>query len=234
VSPTIAVYRKEMRTYLVSPIPYVLAFILAGFTAWWVFSQREFFLYGTASVASLLQILPWCFMVLIPGLTMRLWSEEFRAGTFETLVTFPARPRQLVLGKFLAAWTVVAGCLVCTLSIPVTAAALGDLDPGPVIGGYLGAMLMGAAFLALGQWLSGITQNQIIALFVGIVVSFVLLMLGDSRVKLGSFAHELSISPHFDSVTRGVIDLRDMAYFVSFCGFFLYLNCENVANRRHR
>jgi ABC-2 type transport system permease protein len=151
-------------------------------------------------------------------------------------MTMPVRPRHLVLGKFLAAWTILAAGLVGTIGIPITVANLGDLDMGPVWGVYVGALLMGAAFLALGQWLSGITRNQIVAFLLALVACFFLVHLsamGD-QMKLGAWAQQLSIATHFESIQRGVVDLRDAAYFVSVIGFFLYLNVESVDNRRYR
>ena len=235
MSPTFAVYRKEMRTYLVSPIPYVLVIILSAVASWWFFGPPgRFFLFGVSTLDALFRFLPWGFMLIVPAVTMRLWSEEYRGGTFETLLTFPARPYQLVLGKFLAAWTVVAFCLLATVGLPITAASLGDLDWGPAIGGYLGALLMGAAFLSLGQWLSGLTNNQIVAFLVGLAGCFLFVIVNQLSDDVGPVAEQISIASRFASVGRGVIDLRDVLYFASFCGFFLYVNCESISNRRYR
>jgi ABC-2 type transport system permease protein len=231
---TLAVYRKEMRAYLVSPIPYLFVAIFAAVVSWWFFWQTNFFLLKLAKVDGMLRFIPWAFVFTVPAVTMRLWSEEFRGGTFETLLTMPVRPRHLVLGKFFAAWTVLGVCLLSTAGIPVTVASIGDLDMGPVWGGYLGALLMGAAFLALGQWVSGLTRNQIVAFLVALVACFVLVMLDQFGDSVGAWAEQLSVSSHFRSITRGVVDVRDLAYFASFIVFFLYLNAESIDNRRHR
>jgi ABC-2 type transport system permease protein len=237
--PVTAVYRKEIRSYLVSPIPYVLLVIFSLFVTWYVFDHRLFFLFRQANLESLFESLPYAFTLVVPAIAMRLWSEETRGGTIETLMTFPARSRHLVLGKFLAAWTVIAACLASTAAVGVTVGSLGDLDGGPLWGGYLGAMLLGGAFLALGQWLSGLTRNQIVALLLGLVVCAAM-SVGLEYVSettsgaVADVAADLSISARFRSIGRGVVDLRDVAYFLSFIGFFLYLNSESLENRRHR
>ena len=232
-------YRKEMRAYFVSPIPYVLIVIFSLIVTFWVFERRLFFVYRQANLESLFDALPLAFTLTVPAIAMRLWSEEVRGGTIETLLTFPARTRHLVVGKFLAAWTVIAACLAGTAGVVVTASWFGDLDSGPAIGGFLGAMLLGGAFLALGQWLSGLTRNQIVALLLGLVACFVLslvLELVGERVSgpLGDVASDLSMASRFRPIGRGILDLRDLAYFASFIGFFLYLNAESIENRRYR
>jgi ABC-2 type transport system permease protein len=236
---TLSVYRKEMRAYLVSPIPYLLAAVFAVFTAWYVFDQRYFLVLGQANLESLFDSFANGMMVLCPALAMRLWAEEVRGGTLETLMTYPAKPRHLVLGKWLAAVTVLAGCLVATIGIPITAAVLGDVDEKPVIGGYFGGLAMGGAFLALGLWLSILTRNQIVAFVLGLVACGVLVGLEGQVGKLGGGAlydvlNGLSVTSHFKAIGRGVLDFRDLFYFASFIGFFLYLNVESIHNRRYR
>jgi ABC-2 type transport system permease protein len=237
--PVWAVYRKELRGYFVSPIPYVVLVLFSVGVTWWVFDNQNFFLFGQASLESMFASLPIAFAIFVPAIAMRLWSEEVRGGTLETLMTYPARSRHLVLGKFLAAWTVIAACLVVTAGIAITVAFLGDLDSGPAVGGYLGAMLLGGAFLAIGQWLSGLTRNQIVAFLVTLVLCFVLSWLLEfasqrSSGALADLAASTSLSARFRSIARGVLDLRDLAYFASVIGFFLYLNTESIENRRWR
>ncbi|MFV1959425.1 MAG: ABC transporter permease subunit, partial [Planctomycetota bacterium] len=165
------VYRKEMRAYLVSPIPYVLIIIFTAFMGWWFFDSRGFFLMRRASMETFFGISPWIFLFLVPAISMRLWSEESRAGTLEALQTAPVRSWQLVGGKFLSAWTLLLICLVATLPVPITVAILGDLDWGPVIGGYLGMMFLGAALLGLGLWISSLTNHQIVAFLITAVIA---------------------------------------------------------------
>lgn len=234
----LSVYRKEMRSYLTSPIPYVLIVIFTVFMAWWFFFLGDFFLYRQARMENFFGVLPWVFIFLVPAISMRLWSEEARAGTMETLLTLPVTSTQVVVGKFLAAWTLLLFCLVATLAIPITVSNLGALDWGPVVGGYLGALLLGGALLAMGVWVSALTAHQIVAFLVAGVLSFVLVILGLVASRVGGFLggafEQLSVASRYDSLGRGVVDLRDLLYFVSFMGFFLYLNAVTVENGRYR
>jgi len=233
-----SVYRKEMRAYLVSPIPYVVAFIFTAFMAWWFFFLNDFFLYRQATMDRFFVILPYVFIFLVPAISMRMWSEEARAGTLETLLTMPVKSWQLVLGKFLSAWTLLFFCLLLTFPVPLTVSLLGDLDWGPVLGGYLGALLLGGALLALGVWISALTAHQIVAFLLAGILAFVLVILGfvASRVEggLANFLEQLSVSSRYESMGRGVVDLRDILYFVCFTGFFLYLNAMAIENGRYR
>ncbi len=236
---TLALYRKEMRTYLVSPIPYLLAAVFAAFAALWVFQKSYFLVLRQANLESLFDCFGLGFMVLAPALAMRLWAEEVRGGTIETLMTLPVKAHHLVLGKWLSAVTVLAGCLVATAAIPITAASLGNLDVGPVLGGYLGGLLMGAAFLAIGLWISALTRNQIVAFVFGLVACGALVLVGElAGTRRGSWLNEVldafAITSHFHAIGRGVVDLRDLAYFGSIIGFFLYLNVLAVHHRRYR
>lgn len=234
----LSIYRKEMRAYLMSPIPYVLIVIFTAFMGWWMFVASDFFLFRQAQMDGFFGVLPVVFIFLVPAISMRLWSEEKREGTLETLLTFPIRPWQVVVGKFLAAWTLLFFCLLGTLIIPITIANLGDLDWGPVIGGYLGALLLGGALLAMGLWVSALSGHQIVSFLVAGVLSFVLVILGyfASRVggELRHVLEQISIASRYEAIGRGVVDLRDIIYFVSFTVFFLYLNAVSVENGRYR
>lgn len=236
---TWAVFRKEIRAYFVSPIPYVLIVLFSLGVTFAFFERGWFFVLRQANLDGLFAALPWAFAFAVPAIAMRLWSEESRGGTIETLMTYPARSRDLVLGKFLAAWVVIAACLLSTAGLVVTTAWLGDVDHGPAIGGFLGAMLLGGSYLALGQWLSGLTRNQIVAFLLALVSCLVMSVLlewvGESATGVpGDVASSLSVAARFRAIGRGVLDLRDVLYFASFIGFFLYLNAESVENRRYR
>ncbi|MHC5010833.1 MAG: ABC transporter permease subunit [Planctomycetota bacterium] len=231
------VYRKEMRGYLVGPIPYVFAIIFTAFMAVWFFDLENFFLHRTATLDRFFGVIPWVFIFLVPAITMRLWSEEVRGGTIEGLLTLPVRSWQLVMGKFLSAWTLLLFCLVATLPIAFTVSHLGDLDWGPVWGGYCGTMLLGGALLALGLWISALTGHQIVAFLITMVAGFMLVIIGYMAPRagdLGPLFESLSVGSRFQSMGRGVIDLRDLIYFVTFTVFFLYMNAQAVENRRYR
>lgn len=235
----ISIFRKELRSYFISPIPYVLIVVFVSVMALIFFSFQVFWVTRRASLESFFQVIPLVFVLLIPGITMRLWSEEARAGTLETLLTAPIRSWQMVGGKFLSAWALLAVCLLCTLAVPITISTLGDLDWGPVVGGYLGALLMGGALLAFGLWVSALSAHQIVAYLLTAVGIFVLVWVlpyaaGEVEGAGRRFLTQLSVGGHYRAMGRGVIDLRDVLYFVSFGAFFLYLNAQAVENRRYR
>jgi ABC-2 type transport system permease protein len=233
-----AVYRRELRSYFVSPIPYVLLVIFPGFMGWFVFFQANFFMLGRATMDAFFDFLPWPFIVIVPAISMRLWSEEIRAGTIETLLTSAARPWTLVAGKFLAAWTVLAVVLAGTIAVPITVSMLGDVDGGTVTAGYVGAWLMGGAFLAMGLWISGLTRHQIVAFLITAAAAFLFVVM--RYAARGAFEEwrdvfaALGASSRYESMGRGVVDLRDVLYFVSFATLFLYMNAQSVGNRRYR
>lgn len=235
-----AVYRKEMRAYLVSPVPYIFVALFAGAMAWrfFFFEKTAFFLYDKADMyGGFFFELEYWLIVLVPAISMGQWSAESGAGTIETLATLPVRTSSLVVAKFLAGWTLVFVCLLATGAIPVTVSNLGDLDWGPVNGGYLGAFLFCGALLALGVWISSLTRHQIVAfvltVFAGIV--FVLMyQLANRAGPLAPVLEQLSLASHYQAMGRGVVDLRDVLYFLSFMVMFLYLNVQTVENRRYR
>jgi ABC-2 type transport system permease protein len=238
VRETLTVYRKEMRAYLTGPIPYIVVALFSLATTWWVFSPQDFLLMGQASLEPLFGILPIAFAIFVPAIAMRTWAEEIRGGTIESLMTMPVRTRHVVAGKYLAAWTVVGFCLLSTVGVPITAATLGDLDVGPAVAGYLGALLMAGGFLAIGMWLSSLTSNQIVAFLLGFVVCLVLALLDHLGATSGGSAvsdllAQVSVTGRFRAIARGVLDLRDLLYFASLVAFFLYLNVETIENRRY-
>ncbi|MFM8386584.1 MAG: ABC transporter permease [Planctomycetia bacterium] len=241
---SLGVLRKELRATLVSPIPYILVALFAlalSYVFFYGLDERRnpsFWLLSTASVNTLFGVIPVAFAVLVPALTMRMWSEEMRAGTLETLRTMPVSAGALVLGKFLACWVLLAACLLATLPIVLTVDGLGDLDWGPVWGGYLGAMFLGGALVALGLWISGLTRHQVVAflvtLFAGLVLCQLLTsMASDANSGLGPVFHAIALDARYDALGRGVLEVRDLAYFASFTAFFLYLNAESIDSRRY-
>jgi ABC-2 type transport system permease protein len=233
-----AVAGRELRSYFHSPIAYVFLLVFAGAALFTFFNINTFFSRGRADLRGLFDAIPFLMVLLVPALTMRLWAEERKQGTMELLLTLPADDHELVAGKFLASWARLATGLGLTLVLPVTAASLGDLDFGPVIGGYLGALLLGAAYLAVGQFVSATTENQILAFILALM-----LCLGLYGIGLESFAglfpdrtaavlRALGTGSRFASVARGVIDLRDMVYYLSLTGFFLAASVGALRVRR--
>ncbi|GIX07651.1 MAG: hypothetical protein KatS3mg115_2054 [Candidatus Poribacteria bacterium] len=234
---TIAVLRKELGSYFGSPMAFLFvgAFLIVTlFTFFWV---EAFFARGIADVRPLFRWTPVLLIFLVAALTMRQWSEEQQRGTLELLLTMPVRTLQLVLGKFLAVMILVAFALALTAPLPITVSRLGDLDWGPVIGGYLAALLLAGAYAAIGLFLSSRTDNQIVALLLTMVVGGLFYLIGSRPVTdfagpLGNTFRLLGTGSRFASIERGVIDLRDLAYYGSLIVGFLALNVLSVDARR--
>jgi len=228
-------FKKELMSYFNSPIAYVFigVFLIVGN---WLFFNT-FFLVGQASVRNYFSFLPWIFLFLAPALTMRLWAEEKKSGTIEFLLTLPITDWQAVLAKFLSALAFLTFSLLLSLSIPFSAAWLGNLDLGPVVGGYLGALFLGGSYLALGLFISSLTKNQIIAFILGLVACFSAFIIGADFVLANSPAifvpimKFLGLGSHFNNIAKGVLDSKDIIYYLSFIFLFLWLNVRVIEKR---
>ena len=164
-----AVAGRELRAYFNSPIAYVFLLVFVGAALFTFFNANAFFSRGRADLRGLFDAVPFLMVLLVPALTMRLWAEERKQGTLEVLLTLPARDHELVAGKFLASWALLGVGLVLTAALPLTVSTIGDLDWGPVLGGYLAALLLWGAYLAVGQFVSATTENQILAFILALV-----------------------------------------------------------------
>jgi ABC-2 type transport system permease protein len=220
----IFIFQKEFRSYFVTPIAYIVIAIFLLVTGWFFFAT--FFLFGQASLRNFFAMLPITFSFIIPAVTMRLVSEELNIGSYEILLTMPVTIVDVVIGKFLAGVAFVVAMLIPTLAYPITVTALGQLDWGPVVGGYIGAVLLGAAFCAIGLFASTLTRNQIIAFIIGMVICFTLTLIDKMlfflpRSLLGVFTY-LGADFHFQNISKGIIDSRDIVYFLSICFIGLY------------
>lgn len=221
---TINIFKKEFRGYFISPIAYIVISIFLILTGWFFFST--FFLFGQAEMRNFFSLLPVILSFIIPAVTMRLFSEEFNTGSYELLLTMPVSSLNIILGKFLAATAFVAIMLMPTLAYAFFISFLGDLDWGPVIGGYTGAVLLGAAFSSIGLFASSLTRNQIIAFITGMTLCFVLTLidkmlffLPESLLSVFQF---LGADFHFQNISKGVVDSRDLLYFLSVCFVMVY------------
>ncbi len=218
------IFARELKGFLVSPIAYIVISIFLIVTGWFFFST--FFLYNQAELRNFFGLLPVTFSFIVPAVTMRLFSEEFNAGSYELLKTQPVSSADVVLGKFMASAVFVAIMLVPTLSYGIFISFLGDLDWGPWIGGYIGALLLGAAFCAVGLFASSLTRNQIIALIIGMAICFFLTLIDKMLFflpegALGVFQY-LGADYHFQNIARGILDSRDILYFLSVSFVMLY------------
>jgi len=230
------VFKRELKGYFNSPIAYIFLVVFL-LTASWLFF-RGYFLYGQADLRPFFSLLPWMFLFFVPAVSMRLWAEERKQGTAELLLTLPVKDEQIILGKYLAGLTLVTLAVFLEFPLVILTARLGDLDFGPVIGGFLGSIFLGGAYLAIGLFLSSITSNQIVAFILGVVVSFALFIVGENLVlvtappAMAPLLRNLGLGAHFDSIGRGVIDTRDVIYYLSVIAFFLYLNRLTLRERR--
>ena len=232
----LTIFWKEFRGYFNSPIAYIFIISFLVFTNWLFF--KGFFLMNQSSLRSFFSILPWVFLFLAPAVTMRSWAEEKKLGTIELLMTLPVKDYEVVLGKFLAGFIFLIVTLLCTFPLPLTVMLVGNPDIGPIWGGYAGAFLMGGAYLAIGCFASSLTENQIVAFIIAIFLSFTLLIIGENLVIMNLPAALvpvftfLGLGAHFESIGRGVIDSRDIIYYISIIGFFLFLNGLSVESRK--
>lgn len=227
-------FKRELASYFNSPIAYIFAAIFLIISNWLFF--QNFFLLKQATMRNYFQLLPWIFLFLAPAITMRIWSEEKKSGTIELLLTLPIRDWEAVLAKFLSALAFLMIVVSLSLSIPITIYQLGTVDFGPIIGGYLGAFLMGATYLAIGIFASALTKNQIVAFLLDLAICFGLFIIGESFVissagGLAPILKYLGIGSHFENISRGVIDSRDLVYYLSLIFIFLWLNVRNLESR---
>jgi len=232
----LTIFQKEFKSYFNSPIAYIFIITFLLFSSWLFF--RTFFLIGQAQLRALFGILPWLFLILAPAVTMRAWAEEKKLGTMEVLMTLPLKDYEAVMGKFLASFIFIIIAVILTLPLALTVYILGEPDTGTIIGSYLGACLMGGAYLAIGLFISSLTKNQIVAFIIGVVSCFALLIIGEDIVLMSTpsiivplFTY-LGLGAHFESISRGVIDSRDLIYYFSVIGFFLFLNTLAIESRK--
>jgi ABC-2 type transport system permease protein len=229
---------REMRAYFNSPIAYVFLLVFLFIVLFTFFNGQSFFARGRADLRGLFEPIPMLLLLLVPALTMRLWSEEEKQGTMEVLLTLPAKEHELVAGKFLASWSLLGVALALTLGLPLTVQSLGDLDWGPVVGGYLGSLLLGAAYLSVGQFISATTENQILAFILALVLCMGLYGLGTEAFtglfpdSTGALLRSLGTGSRFESIARGVIDFRDLLYYTSITAFFLALSVTALRSKR--
>ena len=229
-----ALFRRELKSYFATPVAYVFIVIFLVLMSTFTFYLGDFYERGQADLAPFFVFHPWLYLLLVPAIAMRLWAEERKTGSIELLMTLPITPWQAVLGKYLAAWAFTGVALLLTFPIWITVNYLGDPDNGAIVAAYIGSFLMAGGFLAIGACLSATTSNQVIAFVITVVVCFVFLASGFPMVLdfFTSWAPQtlvdgiasLSFLTHFENISKGVIDLRDLIYFGLLISAFLYAN----------
>lgn len=218
------IFSKEFKDYFVSPIAYIVIAVFLIVTGWLFFST--FFIFDQADMRRFFNLLPFVFALVVPIITMRLFSEEINVGSYELLLTLPVTFRDIILGKFLAAVAFAGAILVPTLSYAIFISAVGDLDWGATLGGYLGAILLAGAYAAIGLFASSLTRNQIIACIVTMVICVTLAIIDQMLFFFPQTILDvitfISASAHFNNIAKGIVDSRDLLYFVSVAFLGLY------------
>ncbi|MCP5365173.1 MAG: ABC transporter permease subunit [Hyphomicrobiales bacterium] len=226
------VIKRELAGYFSTPVAYVFIVIFLAFSAALTFYVGGFFHRQTASLETFFMFHPWLFLILIPAVAMRLWAEERKSGTIELLMTLPLATTAAVVGKFLAAWVFIAVALVLTTPMWVTVNVLGSPDNGVIVSSYLGSLLTAGAFLAIGSCMSAVTRSQVVAFILAATVCFLFTMSGVELVletvrvlappALVDLVASLSFMSHFQMMTKGAIDARDIVFFVSMIVLWLF------------
>jgi ABC-2 type transport system permease protein len=224
VNPVNAVLRRELRSYFVTPVAYVFLVIFLVLAGILTFYAGDFYERGQADLQPFFTMHPWLYLILVPAITMRMWAEEAKGGTLELLLTLPLTLWQAMLGKFLAAWLFIGLALVLTFPIWITVNYLGSPDNGVILAGYLGSWLMAGSFIAIGACLSALTRSQVVAFILTALVCVLLILAGQPQVldffsgalprKLINAVAHLSMLRHFEAIARGVLDIRDLVYFL--------------------
>ncbi|WP_424139045.1 ABC transporter permease subunit [Roseomonas chloroacetimidivorans] len=238
---TFTVARRELASYFATPVAYVFIVIFLVMSGALTFTLGNFFARGTADLMPFFTFVPWLFLFLVPAITMRLWAEERRLGTIELLLTLPIAQWQAVLGKFLAAWAFCAIALALTFPLVITVNVLGNPDNGVIATGYLGCLMVAGAYLAIGAAISALTKNQVIAFVLAVAVCFLFAAAGSPVVTeffsrnlpvMAEVARGISINDRLAAFSRGVIALRDIIFFISFIGVWLFANALAVDLRK--
>jgi ABC-2 type transport system permease protein len=234
MTAALAITKRELRSSFNSPVAYIVVttfMFIAGY-----FFCKELFLYKQAELRGFFSVTPWLFAIFVPAATMRLLAEEKGSGTLELLITMPVRDWDVVLGKFLAAMGLLVVLIALTVPYAVTLAFLGPLDKGPAFAGYIGLLLMSGAFAGIGLMASSLTRNQIVAFIVGLGVSLALCVFGIviqvSPEPLQPLLSFLAISQHLESINRGVLDSRDVIYFLSIIAISLVVAKVSLESRK--
>ncbi|TGM04661.1 gliding motility ABC transporter [Leptospira barantonii] len=235
------VYSKEISVYFNSPVGTIFAsffLFLTSFLFFFGLGEGSFWDFKSASMEEYFLYVPVLYVIFIPALSMRLWSEEERSGTLEILFSLPLRDSELILGKFFAAWSFLGFVLSFTFLIPCTIFYLGDLDFGTVVVGYLGIFLLGGANLAVGSFVSSLTRDQIVSYLLGLIFCLLFFLIGYRPVLqflgtgLGNALAFLSLSRHFEPFRLGILDGREVFFYLSFILFMVYSNVLMLRSKR--
>jgi ABC-2 type transport system permease protein len=235
--------KRELSGYFASPVAYVFIVIFLLLTGFFTFMAGGFFERGEASLAAFFLWHPWLYLFLVPAVGMRLWSEERRMGTMELLLTYPITAWQAIVGKFLASWAFLALALALTFPIWMTVNYLGNPDNGVIFAGYMGSLMMAGAYLAISCMTSAMTRNQVVSFILSVVICLLLILAGWPPVTrlvdqitekpwLVEAVAAFSVMTHFEGFQRGVIDSRDVVFFLAMIAFSLFTTSVIIRNHR--
>ncbi len=232
MNPVLVISKRELSSYFATPVAYVFIVIFLVLASAFAFQMGGLYERGQADLKPFFDFHPWLYLFLVPAVAMRMWAEERNSGSIELLLTLPVTQNQAVLGKFFAAWAFVGIALFLTFPIWITVNYLGDPDNGVIFASYIGSLLMAGGFLAIGSAISAATRSQVVAFIITVVICFGLLLAGHPMILglaklflpqwLVDGVASLSFITHFSSISKGVIDLRDLLFFGLLIGFFLY------------
>ncbi|MGE4218605.1 MAG: ABC transporter permease [Alphaproteobacteria bacterium] len=239
---TVIVLKREMASYFATPLAYVFIVIYLALSGAFTFYLGNFFERDQADLQAFFSLQPWVYLVLVPAVSMRLWAEERKTGTIELFMTLPITLPQAVLGKFLAAWLFTIIAIALTFPIWVTVNYLGNPDNGAILAGYIGCAMMAGGYLAIGGFISATTKNQVIAFVLTTTLCFVFtamsapvvmgLFSGWAPAAVLDFLRTLGFMYHFNDISKGVIDIRDVVFFATVIALFLFLNAVVVQQRK--
>ena len=230
-----AIFKREFNSFFNSTIAYIFITVFLVLVNFFFF--KSFFMNGVLSMRSFFDLTPWILLFFIPSVTMKVWAEEKRAKTNEILFTLPVSDWNIIMGKFWGAFAFVALTILLTINIPITLMLMGKVDLGPIIGGYFGLLFLAGTYIAIGMFTSSITSNQIIAYILGAVIAFSFYIISQQFVifTASSFFTSvfttLGLSYHYSSISRGVLDIYDIVYFMGFIAVFLLLNYIIIKKR---
>ena len=244
ISNSRAIAKREWNAYFHSPVAYIFIIIFLVLAGFFTFSVGGFYEAGQADLRGFFFWHPWLYLILVPAVAMRLWSEERRQGTMELLFTSSVTPAQAIAGKMAAACGFLGLALALTFPVPLTAEWLGKPDWGVIVSGYVGSLMLAGAYLAVGMFTSALTRNQVISFILAVVLGLFLILAGFQPVTdllaqwapgwLVDAVAAFSFMPHYEAMQRGVLDARDFVYFASVTGFMLFLTHLVLGNRTGR
>ncbi len=232
----LTIMKREFHSFFISPIAYIFLTLYLVLTNFLFF--QGFFIAGEASMRNYFELLPWLFLLFLPAITMRSWAEERKNKTLELLLTWPVKDSEVVFGKFLASFMFLFIALLLSVTVPISVMLIGNPDEGIMLSSYIGALFLGGSYIAIGMAVSSFTENQIVA-FIGTMVILLVgnlisheAVLASVPATVASFLMSISLESHFTSIARGVLDSRDVIFYLSVIGLALFFNTQSLESRK--